>query len=220
MGEFIHVLPVQDGLYDLVRVLFRQYVTGLFLLEFLRCVHEEDTPVLIVLLKEDQADRDARRIEEFRRQAYDGVDATVFDEVPADGPFRLSAEEDAQGHDDAHHTVFPEMIETMEQEGVVGLSLGGQLFVGRKAGIFQHTLRGGPACTIRRVHGHAMEGRRFVRRPVGIQRIAAAEVLVLVGDLMKQAVHPRQAVGASVLFLAEVVHMVSDPLIQVVLDVQ
>ena len=50
-----------------------------------------------------------------------------------------------------------------------------------------------------------MEGSRFIGRPVFIQRITIPEVLILVRNLVKHAVHTSQAIGAGILFLAEVV---------------
>lgn len=51
----------------------------------------------------------------------DGVNHALFQQLPADFPFGVAAEEDAVRRDDAHGSRGLQVIKTVQKEGVVGL---------------------------------------------------------------------------------------------------
>ena len=64
----------------------RQVVLPLALLEMLGRVDEQDIIGLLALLQDEDADRDAGRVEQIRQKADDGVDVPVVKELAATSP--------------------------------------------------------------------------------------------------------------------------------------
>ena len=80
------------GLDDSVDVLVGELVLPLAFDELLAGVDEQDIIRLLALLEDEDADRDARRIEQVRGQADDGVDMPVLEQLGADALLDAAAE--------------------------------------------------------------------------------------------------------------------------------
>ena len=188
-------------------VLLSELVLVLALLEILGGVDEEDVAghVAAVLLEDHDDGRDGRVVEEVGGQPDDGVDGAVVDQLLADRAFGGAAEEDAMREDDAHRSVFLEVVEAVEQEGVVRLGLRGKGAVGAESRRVEEAGLGGPFGGVGRVHDHAVEVGLLLGRPVGVQRVAVVEVLMLQGDAVDHHVHLGKVVGRGVELLAPVV---------------
>lgn len=89
-------------------------------------VDEEHVVGLLALLEHEDADGDARGVEEVRGQADDGVDMAVLEQLGADAFLSTATEEHAVGQDDRHHAFIFEVVEAVQQEGEIGGGLGGE----------------------------------------------------------------------------------------------
>ena len=78
------LLAMLVGVDDLLDMLVGQVVLSLALLEMFGRVDEQNIVGLLALLQDEDADRDAGRVEQVCRQAYDGVDVPVVNELAAD----------------------------------------------------------------------------------------------------------------------------------------
>ncbi|MNJ58889.1 hypothetical protein D3C77_545460 [compost metagenome] len=69
--------------------------------------------------------RDTRAEEDVGRQANDGFEVVVLDQLLADDAFLTASEQHAVRQDDGHDAVGLQVVQVVQQEGVVGLGLGG-----------------------------------------------------------------------------------------------
>ena len=174
----------------------------LALLEFLRGVDEEDVAAGTVLLEDDDAGRDGCVVEEVGRQANDGVDAARAEELLADLALGGAAEQDAVREDDGHGAAALQVVEAVQEEGVVGLGFRREDAVVAVTLILQEAFGGAPFGGVRRIHQDQVEVGLLVGRPVAVQRVGVPEVLILSGDAVEEHVHPGEVVRRGVELLA------------------
>ena len=75
----------------------------------------------MAFFQHDNASRYACTEENPRRQADNGIDIAIFQQVLADCPLCSPTEQDAMRQDNAHGAVFLQMVKAMEQEGKIRL---------------------------------------------------------------------------------------------------
>lgn len=89
-------------------------------------VHEEHVRGVPFLPEDHDDGGDARAEEDIRREADDGFDVVILDEVPPDLPLPftvgIAAEEHAVRQDDGHDAVGLEVVQVVQEEGVVRLA--------------------------------------------------------------------------------------------------
>ncbi len=122
--------PPEDGIGDFFDVGGAEPVIFSFFDEAFGGIYDEEVAVLPLLAEEEDDGGDAGAEENVGGQADDGFDVVIFDEVFADSAFFAAAEENAVGEDDGHDAVRFEVVEVVEEEGVVGLGLGGEAEAG------------------------------------------------------------------------------------------
>src|SRR5271167_4328268 len=83
----------------------------------------------LALLQDEDADGDAGRIEQVGRQADDGVDVPVVEELATDLRLHPATEQHAVRQDDGHHAVVLEIVKPVQQESEVCRRLRGKAVV-------------------------------------------------------------------------------------------
>ena len=104
------------GVDDLLNMPVGQVVLSLPFLEMLGRVDEQDIVGLFALLQDENADRDAGRVEQVRRQADDRIDMPVVKKLAADLLLCAAAKQHAVRQDDSHHAVVLEIVKSVQQE--------------------------------------------------------------------------------------------------------
>ncbi len=141
----------------------------------------------LALVHHQHAGGDAGAVEQARRQADDGLDDVVVDQVFADEFFLAAAEQHAVGHDGRHVAVGLEAGDHVLHEHEVGLLAGFRAEFAEAAG----ELHGGAAVVLRerRVGEHAIE---FARLTVFQDQRVLQRIPVLdgeAGDVVEDHVH-------------------------------
>lgn len=193
---------------DLGDVLLGQLVLALALQEMLGGVDEQHVVGLFALLQHEDANRDAGRIEQVRRQADHGVDVPVFQQFLAYALLCPAAEEHAVRQDDRHHAVVFEVVQPVQQKREVGRALRRHAVV-LEAHVLAHRLARLPAVAERRIGHNRVElrlhpGVRLAQHvPVVSERVTVVDLELRVLHPVQQHVHARQVVGRDILFHAE-----------------
>ncbi len=120
------MLALFIGTNDLADVLLAELILPFALIELIGCINEQNIIRLLALLEHENADRDARGIEEIGWQADYGIDMAVFQQLGADAFFCTATKEHAMGKDDRHHAFIFEVVEAVEEEGEIGGRFGGK----------------------------------------------------------------------------------------------
>jgi hypothetical protein len=123
-GIAILFFPQLVGLDDLFDVLVAKDVLAFAFLEVLGGVDEEDVVRLLALLQHEDADRNARGVEEIRGQADDGVNVAVLEQLSADAFLGAATKEHAVRQDDGHDALILEEMKAVQEEGEVGGGFG------------------------------------------------------------------------------------------------
>ena len=129
MSESFHVLEGCVGLDYLLDMLRVDEVAGLALSEItlLGGIHEQDfAPAVggLGLVENADGDGDAGAGEEVGGQADDGLEQVRLDDALANLALGAAAEEDAVGHDHAHHALGVGDAEHVHEKGQVAPGLG------------------------------------------------------------------------------------------------
>ena len=114
------------GVDDLGDVIVRQLVLTFTLYEVLGSVDEQNVVGFLTLLEDENAHGDTGGIKQVRRQADDGVDVAVLEQLGANAFFRSATEKDAVRQDDGHHSFVFEEVEAVKEKCEVGSGLGGE----------------------------------------------------------------------------------------------
>lgn len=195
------------GLDDLVDMLVQKAVLALALFKVFRRVDEEHIVGLAAFFQHQDADRDARGKEQVGRQADDGVDVAVLQQLFADAGLNAATEKDAVRQDDGHDAVLLQKMEAVEQEGEVRSG------ARREAVVFEAHIGGKvsrrvPAVAEGRVRHHGVEVRHLGRVclaqhvPVIGQGIAVEDGESPVAHAMQEHVHAGEVVGGYVFLLS------------------
>ena len=219
--DALRSLPVSVD--DFLDMLVSKIVLSLPFLEMPGCVDEQDIIGLLALLQNEDADRNAGRVEQVRRQADNGVDVPVVEQLVADPRFAAATKQHAMRQDDGHCTVVPEVVKTVQQEREIRRRLRGQPVV-LEPHILAQCLVRVPAVAERRVGDHGVEI-ELLRRiglaehvPFVRQRIAVVDLELRILHPVQQHVHPGEVVRGDVLLLsvnpadaaARLLHALSD----------
>ena len=97
LGIALLFLAELVGVDDLGDVLFREAVLAFAFLEVFGGVDEEHVVRLLALLEYEDTDRNAGGVEQIGRQADDGVDVAVLEQLGADALLRTATEQHAVG---------------------------------------------------------------------------------------------------------------------------
>ena len=121
---------------------------------------------------------------------------------------------------DPHRAGIFKVIKPVQQKRVIRLTCRRQFPKLCKAGIGKKTLFGVVLLRVRRIHHHRVEIRRFIRGPIGVQRIAVSQMLMRTRHPVQHHVHARQVEGLVFKFLSKEMHgrFVVDVLLFVVSD--
>ena len=151
---------------------------------------------------------DAGAEEDVRGQADDGLNVVVLHQVPANSAFLTTTEQHAMGQYDGHDAVVAQMVEVMQQEGVVRLGLG-------RDAVFEADILAGlrrfPILGVGRIRDHSVHEQRLIGlilglvgvepRPVAFQCVSVAGHDVVRQDAAHDKVHAREVVGVLLEFL-------------------
>ena len=145
---------------------------------------------------------DAGAEEDVRGQADDGLNVVILHQVPANSAFLTTTEQHAMGQYDGHDAVVAQMVEVMQQEGVVRLGLG-------RDAVFEADILAGlrrfPILGVGRIRDHSVHEQRLIGlilglvgvepRPVTFQCVSVAGHDVVRQDAAHDKVHAREVVG-------------------------
>ena len=178
-----------------IHLFVRQHIVLSLLAEKLLAarVDELREGVGLVLREHEDAHRDARAEKEVGREGDDALHKVVVHQVLADLLFRSAAIEDAGEAHDGGAAARAEVVEGVENEGKIGLSLrrqhagrGKTLVVDERGVVAPHPLH-----RVGRVGHDGVEGARVavLRREEGV---AQREVELVVVHIVQEEVHARQ----------------------------
>ena len=194
------------GLDYLVDMLVQKAVLALALFKVFRRVDEEHVVGLAAFFQHQDTDRDARGEEQVGRQADDGVDVAVLQELLADAGLHAAAEQDAVRQDDGHDAVLLQKMEAVEQEGEVRSGARREAVV-LEAHVCGEVSRRVPAVAEGRVRHYGVEVRHLGRIglaqhvPVIDQGVTVEDGEGPVAHAMQEHVHAGEVVGGDVFFL-------------------
>ena len=202
-----HFGQAREGVHDHVEVLGAEAVLVAVFDEALGGIDHEDALAGggVFLVEHEDAGRDARAVEQIRRQADDALDVAAPDDLAADGRFRAAPEEDAVGEIDGRFARALEAGEDVEHKSEITVLLGrnAELEAVKLVVVGIQTIAprlGGE----RRIGDHEIEG---LEQPgLGVFEMRGGEHVVL-PDFRRDAivenhVHPGQRGGGVVHFLA------------------
>ena len=168
-----------------------------------------------LLPKHEDGRGDAGAEEDIGRQADDGFEVIVFDQIPADRPFFTAPEQDPVRQNDGHYAVRLEVVKVMQEKGIVSLGLGREAEAGI-TGIAVFVLWI-PLLRIGRIRDHRVE----VEGVIGINRVLIVKVRPIVfqgigvagDDIAGQnaahdEVHASEIVGVFFQLLGEVLNII------------
>ncbi len=198
--------PLAVGIDDLVDVLGQERVLALPRLIMLGRVDEQHIIGALALLEYQDADRNAGRVEQFRRQADHGVDIAVLQQFCADPLIRPAPEQHAVRQDDRHGAVLGEEVEPVQQEGEIGRRLRREAVI-PEAEILLHLLGRAPAVAEGWIGDDRIE-LDLLRRvrlaqdvPIVFQTVAVVDIELGIPHAVQEHVHAGEVVGGDVLFL-------------------
>lgn len=192
------------GVGDFLDVAGTEAVLLALLDKTLAGIDDENALITAVFLQDHDERGDARSEEDVGRQADDGVDVVFLNELGANLSFSLSiftlvgrqesavgrteawgltTEEHAVGKDDGEDAIGLEMMEFVEEEGIVGLRFRRETILG-KANI-SFLVLGIPVLRIRRIADHGVDGERLgdvvvflFERPVFVKKLAQRALIL------------------------------------------
>ena len=158
---------------------------------------------------------DAGAEEDVRGQADDGLNVVFLHQVPANSAFLTATEQHAMWQYDGHDAVVAQMVEVMQQEGVVRLGLGRDAVF--EADIFAG-LRRFPVLGVGRIRDHSVHEQRLIGlilglvgiepRPVTFQCVSVAGHDVVRQDAAHDKIHTREIVGILLEFLCVILDVI------------
>ena len=212
-GEARNILAVAHGVGYLLDVAGTELVLLAFLDKSLACVDDEHVVIITMLLEHHHEGRNACAEEDVGWQTDDGVDVVLLDETGADLLFLAATEQYAVGQHDGEDAVWLQVVELVEQEGIVGLRLRRHAIV-FEAGVGLAVFRV-PVLGVGWVAHHCIHVERLTYlaagvddRPVFCERVGAAGVDVARLDSTHHEVHAGEVVGVLYQLLRIVFHPV------------
>ncbi len=157
-----------------------------------------------MLGEHEDIDSDGGAEEEIRGEGNDALDVIVIDQVLADFLLRSATVEDAGEADDGGAAFRGQVAEGVEDEGKIGLGLGGEHPGGGEAVVVDEggIVAADPFDRVGWIGDDGIEG--FFVVVLGIEEgVAELDVELVVVHVVQEHVHPRQVVGGVVDFLAE-----------------
>ena len=108
-------------IHDFLDVPGPKFIVFSYFFKALGCVDKEDIPFLPLLTKDHDNGGNAGAVENIRWQADNGIDMVFLHQVPPDFPFFIAPEKNAVRKDDGHNAIGFQVVQVMEQEGIVRL---------------------------------------------------------------------------------------------------
>src|SRR5690554_6756923 len=178
-------------------------------------IDDQDIGVVALLFQNQNDGRNARAEEDISRQSDDGVDVVALDEFLADAAFLAASEQYAVRQNDGHYAIGLNVVEVVQQKGVIGFCFGGQPKTGiARVGFFVLRL---PLLRVRGIGNHGIDIERLVAAygvvfvepgPVRFQGVGIARYDVIGQYASHDQIHTGQVVGVFLDFLGVVFDVV------------
>ena len=168
-AELIDITIPRHRIHDAFDIARTQLVVLAFLGEVFGSVHDEHMIVVAMFAQHHHDGGDAGAEEDVRGQADDGLNVVFLHQVPANSAFLTATEQHAMWQHDGHNAIITQVIEIMQQEGIISLGL-------RRNAIFETDIfarfRRLPVLGVGRIRDHGVHKQRLiglVLRFVGIE---------------------------------------------------
>ncbi len=167
----------------------------------LRSVHNQHVAALALLAEHHDDGGDTGAEKDIGRKPDDCLNMAVLHQVLANGALLAAAEQHAVRQDDAHDAVRAQVIQVVQQKGVVGFGLGRHAELEARVELLVFRI---PVLGVGRVRYHGIDEQRIVGlvlvlhrvepRPVILERVAVSSHDVVGKDAAHDQIHTREVV--------------------------
>src|SRR5574344_1622219 len=203
MTVLFYLLALTISVNNLLDMLRTELVLGLDLFKLLAGINEENVVILLTAFLEHQdTGRDACAIEDIGRKSDDGIHIVLLlDEETADYALGIATEQHAMRSDTSHCATLVEVVNHVENKGIVGSLAWCQASCLAETIIVVELIGSTPFGREWRICNDRIK--LCIAKSISLQRVAIFYTEVTKFYAMKKHIHTSQVVGRRVLFLSE-----------------